>query len=120
MRSKLLLVTTDPGLRLRLAAGLEGVEVHVARDESEARDLLETFKRQAAMDAVREDGEAASGPWTRPGEILLFEEYERRILAHALATTGWNVKQAALRLGIGRATLYRKIDRYDLRGRDAG
>ncbi len=116
MKSKLLLVTNDPGLRLRLAAGLEGVEVHVARDEFEARDLLETLKRQVAQEA----GEATSGPWTSPGEILPFEEYERRILAHALATTGWNVKQAALRLGIGRATLYRKIDRYDLRGRDAG
>ena len=109
MKSKLLLVTNDPGLRLRLAAGLEGVEVHVARDEIEARDLLETLKRQVALEA----SEAASGPWTSPGEILPFEEYERRILAHALATTGWNVKQAALRLGIGRATLYRKIDRYD-------
>ncbi len=37
------------------------------------------------------------------------------ILKHALETTTWNVKRAAQLLGIGRATLYRKIDRYKLR-----
>ena len=53
----------------------------------------------------------------RPDEILPFQQYERRILLHALETTGWNVKETAQRLQIGRATLYRKIDRYDLRAR---
>ncbi len=50
-----------------------------------------------------------------PGSILRFEDYEQQILRHALLTTGWNVKRAAQLLGIGRATLYRKIDRYKLR-----
>ncbi|MEZ6013513.1 MAG: helix-turn-helix domain-containing protein [Planctomycetota bacterium] len=50
-----------------------------------------------------------------PGSILRFEDYEQQILRHALHTTGWNVKRAAQLLGIGRATLYRKIDRYKLR-----
>jgi DNA-binding NtrC family response regulator len=50
-----------------------------------------------------------------PGSILRFEDYELQILRHALHTTGWNVKRAAQLLGIGRATLYRKIDRYKLR-----
>ena len=51
----------------------------------------------------------------RSGEIRTFAQYEREILIHALFTTGWNVKETATRLKIGRATLYRKIDRYDLR-----
>lgn len=110
MKPQVLLVTDDPTMRLRLAAGLDGVDVHVARDADQARHLVESLRREPPADA----------PWTRPGEILPFEEYERRILLHALVTTGWNVKQAAARLGIGRATLYRKIDRYDLRGRNAG
>lgn len=50
-----------------------------------------------------------------PGSILRFEDYELQILRHALHTTGWNVKRAAQLLCIGRATLYRKIDRYKLR-----
>ncbi|MEM9381534.1 MAG: helix-turn-helix domain-containing protein [Planctomycetota bacterium] len=50
-----------------------------------------------------------------PGSIHRFEDYEQQILRHALQTTGWNVKRAAQLLGIGRATLYRKIDRYKLR-----
>lgn len=50
-----------------------------------------------------------------PGSIHRFEDYEQQILRHALHTTGWNVKRAAQLLGIGRATLYRKIDRYKLR-----
>ncbi len=64
---------------------------------------------------------AVSGPdsfqLVRLQEILPFQQYERRILLHALETTGWNVKETAQRLQIGRATLYRKIDRYDLRAR---
>ena len=50
-----------------------------------------------------------------PGSIHRFEDYEQQILKHALETTTWNVKRAAQLLGIGRATLYRKIDRYKLR-----
>ena len=51
----------------------------------------------------------------KPGSIHRFEDYEQQILRHALETTSWNVKRAAQLLGIGRATLYRKIDRYKLR-----
>jgi DNA-binding NtrC family response regulator len=47
-------------------------------------------------------------------EILPFEEEERRIIARALELTGGNVKEAAARLKIGRATIYRKIERYGL------
>jgi transcriptional regulator of acetoin/glycerol metabolism len=117
MQPKILLVSNDPALRLRMQIGLEGAEIRFARDEYEARRVLDAMGREDASTASQPPQE---GPWTRPGEILPFEEYERRILQHALTTTGWNVKQAAARLGIGRATLYRKIDRYDLRGRNAG
>ncbi len=49
-------------------------------------------------------------------EILPFVEEERRILQRALMATNWCIKEAAERLGIGRATMYRKIGRYGLRG----
>ena len=114
MNRKVLLVTDNPALRLRLANGLPDAEVHLARDEREVREVMDAI-RSGASDEQPSGSEA---PWLQPGEILAFEEHERRILLHALVTTGWNVKQAAQRLGIGRATLYRKIDRYDLRGRN--
>lgn len=53
----------------------------------------------------------------RPTEesILPFEQEEQRMLARALSATKGNVRRAAQLLGIGRATLYRKIQQYQLR-----
>ena len=48
-------------------------------------------------------------------DIVPFEEEERRIILRALELTRWNVQEASKRLGIGRATIYRKIERYGLR-----
>ncbi len=45
---------------------------------------------------------------------------ERQILLEELRSTGWNVSEAARRLGIDRASLHRKIRRYGLRKQGAG
>jgi DNA-binding NtrC family response regulator len=76
-----------------------------------------TLQRVALLAKVAqlEQGSGGVAPFTSRDEIRPFQQYERDILLHALATTGWNVKETATRLKIGRATLYRKIDRYDLR-----
>jgi len=47
--------------------------------------------------------------------ILPFDEEEQRLLSRALRATRGNVRRAAQLLGIGRATLYRKIQQYKLR-----
>lgn len=47
-------------------------------------------------------------------EVRPFEEQEKRILVHALKCTHWNVLETARRLRIGRATVYRKIERFGL------
>lgn len=47
-------------------------------------------------------------------EVRPFEEQEKRILVHALKSTRWNVLETARRLRIGRATVYRKIERFGL------
>lgn len=44
-----------------------------------------------------------------------FEEEEQMLLSRALRATKGNVRRAAQLLGIGRATLYRKIQQYKLR-----
>lgn len=49
-----------------------------------------------------------------PPAGLAYEEYERRIVAHALERAGWNRSRAARELGIGRPRLLRKIARFGL------
>jgi len=51
----------------------------------------------------------------RADKILSFEEIEKRILTEALMFTNGNVSQAAEELKIGRATIYRKIEKYGLK-----
>jgi two-component system response regulator HydG len=53
------------------------------------------------------------------GAIVPLEELERRALRDALERLDWNVTEAALRLGIGRATIYRMLSRHGIR-RDRG
>jgi DNA-binding NtrC family response regulator len=48
-------------------------------------------------------------------DIRPFEQEEQILLGRALRATKGNVRRAAQLLGIGRATLYRKIQQYDLR-----
>jgi DNA-binding NtrC family response regulator len=49
-----------------------------------------------------------------PAAGLAFEEFERRIVAHALERAGGNRSRAARELGISRPRLLRKIARYGL------
>lgn len=51
-----------------------------------------------------------------PPAGLAYEEYERRIVAHALERARWNRSRAARELGISRPRLLRKIARYGLTG----
>jgi len=48
------------------------------------------------------------------GVIEPLEQVEKRLICRALEVTQWNVQVAAKRLGIGRATLYRRMDRLGL------
>ncbi len=50
----------------------------------------------------------------REDSIRPFEDEEKRILGRALKATGGQVRKAAQLLGIGRATLYRKIQQFHL------
>ena len=56
----------------------------------------------------------AGGSSHPPPEVRPLAELERQALVHALETTGNDVMKAAEALGIDRATLYRKLKKYDL------
>jgi Nif-specific regulatory protein len=47
-------------------------------------------------------------------QSLRIDEWEKKLIAAALYRSGGNVPEAAKLLGIGRATLYRKIEEYEI------
>ncbi|WP_437588619.1 sigma-54-dependent transcriptional regulator [Sorangium sp. So ce1000] len=51
-----------------------------------------------------------------PTELVPMEEVERRYILRVLEVVGGNKSQAAQILGFDRATLYRKLERYGMRG----
>ena len=51
---------------------------------------------------------------TAPTAVLSLAEVERQALTHAMEVSANNVTKAARALGLGRATLYRKLKKYDL------
>jgi two-component system response regulator AtoC len=104
---------------------------HVAQLEATIR-RGQMLAGGAAIDRDHLIAEAASGvanvaPQSVTGnaaaeEVVLteaairpFEEEEQFLLGRALQATNGNVRRAAQLLGIGRATLYRKIQQYQLR-----
>ena len=50
----------------------------------------------------------------KPAAMTPLAEMERQAIARALDLSGHNINQAARHLGINRATLYRKLKKYDL------
>lgn len=65
---------------------------------------------------IREPSQGASGSasTSTSGTVRSIEEAEREAIVEALRHVGGNVTEAARRLGIGRATLYRKLTRYEI------
>jgi len=59
--------------------------------------------------------ELQARPSRPPAVADSLEELERRAIRDVLADCGGNLSEAARRLGIGRSTLYRKLDLYGLR-----
>jgi DNA-binding NtrC family response regulator len=73
--------------------------------------------QNGASDAQSLTGSATSETAATLDQIAPFAEEERRIILRALQAARWNVQEAAERLELGRATIYRKIERYGLRNR---
>ena len=77
---------------------------HVVRALAEHRRVSGPVRRAELPDAVRE------GPATRP--LSPMEHAERAAILEALRRHGGNKARTAVALGIGRATLYRKLREY--------
>lgn len=72
---------------------------------------------------MRDGKEKRSMPVSAHNEIKPLEQLEREAISRALEVYGWTEegkKQAAKMLGISRATIYRKISKYDLAQENGG
>ena len=76
--------------------------------------LLETTRVLQASNFPSELSPLLAAQSDQPTAILPLEKVEFQAIAHALEASDHNVTRAARALGINRATLYRKLKRYDL------
>ena len=107
-------VSRSSSIELAVACIRMGAADFVVLPHGEAR--LEAVLR-AAVDAARAVGSGSRvGADHAPSadDIRPLADEERRIVLRALELTGWNVQEAARRLRVGRATLYRRIQAYGL------
>ncbi len=79
---------------------------------SETTDLLRP--QSLPVHLTQEGSQAATSGPTDATVILPLDEVERRAIVHALKVTNNNIIDAARALGINRATLYRKLKKYNL------
>jgi two-component system nitrogen regulation response regulator NtrX len=96
-----------PGNVRELRNFIERVVIMVEKDRLTENDLLAL---EPGLASAKTGGDAAAKGVLRSR----LEEEEERSVREALDTAGWNVSEAARRLGIDRASLHRKIKRYGL------
>jgi Nif-specific regulatory protein len=76
------------------------------------RNVIDSCVVMAIEDVVQPDDLGLRDAGGGELETLNLEHWERKLILEALNRSGDNVPEAAKLLGIGRATLYRKIEEY--------
>ncbi len=99
-------VLVEDGAAVSLASLPDAVVCAVERS---ATSLVRAAEAATFLRAV------PAAPAPADSEILPLEELERQAIVHALESTGGDVSAAAARLGVGRATIYRRAERYRYR-----
>jgi DNA-binding NtrC family response regulator len=100
---------------------LEDLPERVRHGDTETRDLRP--RAGAALDPGADgrvgladaDSDVEAYGARTADDIRPLQEVERKAIARALDLTRGNISEAARRLGVGRTTLYRKIEEYELR-----
>jgi Nif-specific regulatory protein len=101
-----------PHLRLTDAARGKLLSYGWPGNVRQLRNVLDSAVVLAEEDAIRPHDLALRDSGSSELETLRIDEWERRLITEALNRTADNVPEAARLLGIGRATLYRKIEQY--------
>jgi Nif-specific regulatory protein len=81
------------------------------------RNVIDSAVVLANGDTIQSEDIGLHDAGTEHLDTLRIDDWERRLIRQALQRTGGNVPDAAKLLGIGRATLYRKIDEYKIERR---
>jgi len=109
--ARLLLVTRKGGA----ANGTRDLEVRILSVSLSGPPELTLLELTRAIEKVGQDGPVSEGPdGNRSVEVVPLSELERRAILGALRHTEGNVGRAAKLLGIGRATLYRRLATLEL------
>ncbi len=84
----------------------------------EETDTLQAISLPLKLHSSKEKSKNDSYIDDRIGNYIIpLEEIEKQALIHALKVTGNNIQQTAKALGINRATVYRKLEKYNLLGK---
>jgi Nif-specific regulatory protein len=102
-----------PGLSITDAARGKLLAYHWPGNVRQLRNVIDSAVVLADEDAIRPSDLALrdSGASSEL-DTLRIDHWEQKLITEALTRTGDNVPEAAKLLGIGRATLYRKIEQY--------
>jgi two-component system response regulator HydG len=105
-----------PNLNLTDAARTKLLTYHWPGNVRQLRNVLDSAVVLADDDSIRPHDLALRDAGTSSTELetLRIDEWEKRLITEALNRTSDNVPEAAKLLGIGRATLYRKIEQYHI------
>lgn len=98
---------SEPARGMLLAYGWPG-------NVRQLRNVLDSAVVLASGDEIRPEDLGLNDGGLDELESLRLDDVERKLIRKALERAGQNVPEAARLLGIGRATLYRKIDEYGL------
>lgn len=101
-----------PGLSLTDAARAKLLEYRWPGNVRQLRNVLDSAVVLAEEDAIRPSDLALRDSGSSDLDTLRIDEWEQKLITEALTRCGGNVPEAAKLLGIGRATLYRKIEQY--------
>lgn len=103
-----------PGLALSTAARRKLLAYRWPGNVRQLRNVIDSAVVLAADTWIEPEDlglrEGAEGEF----ESLRIDEWEKKLIIEALERTGRNVNEAAKLLGIGRATLYRKLDEFGI------
>jgi Nif-specific regulatory protein len=103
-----------PNLALSDSARAKLLEYRWPGNVRQLRNVLDSAVVLADDDSIRPHDLALRDSGSGELETLRIDEWEKRLITEALNRTSDNVPEAAKLLGIGRATLYRKIEQYHI------
>jgi Nif-specific regulatory protein len=103
-----------PNLVLSDSARAKLLEYRWPGNVRQLRNVLDSAVVLADDESIRPHDLALRDSGSSDLETLRIDEWEKRLITEALNRTSDNVPEAAKLLGIGRATLYRKIEQYHI------